>query len=65
MHCMKRKVDEPFKGSRKWLAVTNDGRTTIDTVEILRLEDLFSIENTIFSVQKYLKATNSAPEHAR
>ena len=25
-----------------------DGRTTIDTVEILRLEDLFSIEITIF-----------------
>ena len=28
---MKRKVDEPFKGSRKRLAVTNDGRT-IDRV---------------------------------
>jgi hypothetical protein len=30
-NCMKRKVDEPFKGSRKRLAVTNDGRT-IDRV---------------------------------
>ena len=28
-NCMKRKVDEPY-GSRKWLAVTNNGRT-IDT----------------------------------
>ena len=28
--------------------MTNDGRTTIDTVEILRSEDLFSIEITIF-----------------
>ena len=26
-NCMKRKVDEPFKGSRKRLAVTNDVRT--------------------------------------
>ena len=25
-NCMKRKVNEPL-GSRKWLAVTNDGRT--------------------------------------
>jgi hypothetical protein len=31
----------------KWLAVTNDGRTTIDTVEILRLKGI-SIESTIF-----------------
>ena len=28
--------------------MTNDGRTTIDTVETLRSEDLFSIEITIF-----------------
>ena len=47
---MKREVDEPFKGSRKWLAVTNDGRT-IDTVSLIEIEDLFR-SNDNFSVQK-------------
>ncbi len=45
-NCMKRKVNE--RKFRKGLTVTNAGSQTIDTVEILRWEDLFSIENTIF-----------------
>ena len=67
---MKRKVDEPFKGSRKRLAVTNNGRTTIDTVSLIEIEDLFR-SNYNFSVQKltelviFKKSIYSAPEHAR
>jgi hypothetical protein len=40
-----------------------EGQTTIDPVEKLRLEDLFSIENAIFQFK--LKSIYSAPEQAR
>ncbi len=33
---------------KEMIEVTKDGRTTIDNTVKLRLEDLFSIENTIF-----------------
>jgi hypothetical protein len=36
---MTRKVDEPFKGSRKWLAVTNDGNTDHRQGQVERAEN--------------------------
>ena len=41
-------VNMNFSVQGKIEVVTNDGSQTIDTVELLRLEDLFSIEITIF-----------------
>ncbi len=60
---MKREVDEPL-GSRKWLAVTNDGSTDhrhCRNIEIGR--PIFNRKDN-FSVQTK-KSIYSAPEHAR
>jgi hypothetical protein len=66
---MKGKVDEP-NGSRKRLSRDERRRTTIDTVSLIEIEDLFR-SNDNFSVQKltslviFKKPFILAPEHAR
>ena len=66
---MKGKVDEP-NGSRKRLSRDERRRTTIDTVSLIEIEDLFR-SNDNSSVQKltslviFKKPFILAPEHAR